>query len=180
MLKDFLLGWMPAAIASVANVSCAFVIFLLFCKMIFLFYPKSVNHSPQPSPEPEDGAPPSDPYGRILLRWFCMITQGWVDNWPVYFREYDCGLVVVISGNQNIQADKSGDLDSMEVFKLEHFVSVVRREYVESYESGIPPSVMERQLKKAISARGSNHTAIQGRHILSVSRDHCFLCLNRI
>lgn len=51
----------------------------------------------------------------------------------------------------------------MEVFKLEHFVSVVRREYVESYESRIPPSVTQTQLKKAISSRGNNKTAIQGR-----------------
>lgn len=59
------------------------------------------------------------------------------------------------------QADKSGDLDLAEVFKLEHFVSVVRREYVESYESGIPPTVTQTQMKKAISARGeSNNAAI--------------------
>lgn len=54
-----------------------------------------------------------------------------------------------------------------EVFKLEHFVSVVRREYVESYESTIPPSVTQTQLKKAISARGNNKTAIQGKSVLS-------------
>ncbi|XP_011603551.2 uncharacterized protein [Takifugu rubripes] len=52
-----------------------------------------------------------------------------------------------------MDADKSGDLDLMEVFKLEHFVSVVRREYVESYESRTPPSVTQTQLKKAISSR---------------------------
>ncbi|TWW79741.1 Frizzled-1 [Takifugu flavidus] len=51
------------------------------------------------------------------------------------------------------EADKSGDLDLMEVFKLEHFVSVVRREYVESYQSRTPPSVTQTQLKKAISSR---------------------------
>lgn len=77
-------------------------------------------------------------------------------------RERVQSLVVVISDNQNFQADKSGDLDLMEVFKLEQFVSAVRREYVESYESRIPPSVTRKQLKKAISDRGSNHTAAQG------------------
>lgn len=78
------------------------------------------------------------------------------------------GLLVVISGNQNFQADKSGDLDLTEVFKLEHFVSAVRREYVESYESRVPPSVTQKQLKRAISARGNNSTAIQGTHAFTV------------
>lgn len=75
---------------------------------------------------------------------------------------------MVISGNQTFQADKSGDLDLTEVFKLEKFVSAVRREYVESYESRIPPSVTRKQLKKAISARGNNHTAAQRRHVFTV------------
>lgn len=47
---------------------------------------------------------------------------------------------------------------------MEHFVSAVRREYVESYESRVPPSVTQKQLKKAVSARG-NSTAAPGRHV---------------
>lgn len=88
------------------------------------------------------------------------------------------GLFLV---TRTFQADKSGDLDLAEVFKLEHFVSVVRREYVESYESGIPPSVTQTQLKKAISARGnSNNAAIQGRCVLFVWRANFLLCLTEI
>lgn len=60
---------------------------------------------------------------------------------------------------------------------MEHFVSVVRREYVESYESRIPPSVTQTQLKKAISSRGNNKAAIQGRALLYARRAHFFLCL---
>ncbi|XP_041648769.1 uncharacterized protein LOC121513235 isoform X2 [Cheilinus undulatus] len=48
-------------------------------------------------------------------------------------------------------ADKSGDLDAVEVFKMEHFVASVRREYVETYESRTPPSVTQTQLKKALT-----------------------------
>ncbi|KAI3361382.1 hypothetical protein L3Q82_012937, partial [Scortum barcoo] len=50
-------------------------------------------------------------------------------------------------------ADKSGDLNAVEVFKLEHYVAVIRREYVESYESRTPPSVTKVQMKKALSVR---------------------------
>lgn len=53
------------------------------------------------------------------------------------------------------QADSSRDLDAVEVFKLEHYVAVVRREYVESYESRNPPSVTRTQLKKALTERGN-------------------------
>ncbi|XP_029307717.1 uncharacterized protein LOC115021411 [Cottoperca gobio] len=52
-----------------------------------------------------------------------------------------------------MDADRTGDLDVVEVFKLEHYVAVVRREYVESYESRTPPSVTQTQMKKALSAR---------------------------
>lgn len=52
-----------------------------------------------------------------------------------------------------MDADKSGDLDVVEFFKLEHFVAVIRREYVESYGSRNPPSVTENQFKKAVAAR---------------------------
>ncbi|XP_020511902.1 atrial natriuretic peptide-converting enzyme [Labrus bergylta] len=55
-----------------------------------------------------------------------------------------------------MDADKTEDLDSVEVFKMEHYVAVVRREYVESYESRNPPSVTQTQLKKALSAREFN------------------------
>ncbi|GAA6217176.1 uncharacterized protein LOC109641343 [Lates japonicus] len=51
-----------------------------------------------------------------------------------------------------MDADRSGDLDVVELFKLEHYVAVVRREYVESYERRNPPSVTQTQLKKALSA----------------------------
>lgn len=57
--------------------------------------------------------------------------------------------------NRTVQADKSGDLDMAEVFKLERFVSVVRREYVESYERRSPPTVTQIQLKNTISAHGN-------------------------
>lgn len=53
------------------------------------------------------------------------------------------------------QADSSRDLDAVELFKLEHYVAVVRREYVESYESRNPPSVTRTQLKKALTERGN-------------------------
>ncbi|XP_044062938.1 uncharacterized protein LOC122881180 [Siniperca chuatsi] len=53
-------------------------------------------------------------------------------------------------------ADKSGDLDVVEFFKLEHYVAVTRREYVESYESRNPPSVTQIQMKKALSLREFN------------------------
>ncbi|XP_034030287.1 uncharacterized protein LOC117514108 [Thalassophryne amazonica] len=49
--------------------------------------------------------------------------------------------------------DKSGYLDVVEFFKLELYVAPIRREYVESYESRIPPSVNEAQMKKSLSAR---------------------------
>ncbi|XP_072249868.1 sorcin-like [Leuresthes tenuis] len=51
-----------------------------------------------------------------------------------------------------MDADKSGDLDVVELFKLEHYVAVVRREYVESYESSNPPSVTQTQMKRALAA----------------------------
>ncbi|XP_023279879.1 uncharacterized protein LOC111668153 isoform X1 [Seriola lalandi dorsalis] len=50
-----------------------------------------------------------------------------------------------------MDADNTGDLDVLEFFKLEHFVAIVRREYVESYERRTPPSVPEAQLKRALS-----------------------------
>ncbi|TMS10946.1 Frizzled-1 [Larimichthys crocea] len=52
-----------------------------------------------------------------------------------------------------MDADKTGDLDVVEVFKLEHYVAAARREYVESYESMNPPSVTQTQMRKALSAR---------------------------
>ncbi|KAK1894962.1 Frizzled-1 [Dissostichus eleginoides] len=50
-----------------------------------------------------------------------------------------------------MDADRSGDLNVVEVFKMEHYVAVVRREYVESYESRNPPSVTQTQMKRALS-----------------------------
>nr|XP_020473008.1 uncharacterized protein LOC109970049 isoform X2 [Monopterus albus] len=55
-----------------------------------------------------------------------------------------------------MDADKTGDLGVVEFFKLEHYVAIVRREYLESYESRTPPSVTQTQMKKALSAREFN------------------------
>ncbi|XP_067456533.1 uncharacterized protein [Thunnus thynnus] len=55
-----------------------------------------------------------------------------------------------------MDADKSGDLDVLEFFKLEHYVAVTRREYVESYEGRNPPSVTETQMKKSLSTHKFN------------------------
>ncbi|KAK2909765.1 uncharacterized protein [Channa argus] len=49
--------------------------------------------------------------------------------------------------------DNSRDLDVVEFFKLEHYVAVIRREYVETYERMNPPSVTKAQMKKTLSAR---------------------------
>lgn len=63
-----------------------------------------------------------------------------------------CGHVVF---NQTFQADKSGDLDTVEVFKLEHYVAVVRREYMESSDRRNPSSMTQAQMKKAVSSRST-------------------------
>ncbi|TDH11279.1 hypothetical protein EPR50_G00059200 [Perca flavescens] len=55
-----------------------------------------------------------------------------------------------------MDADKTGDLDVVEVFKLEHYVAATRREYVESYERRSPPSVTQTQMKKILSGRNFN------------------------
>lgn len=62
--------------------------------------------------------------------------------------------------NQHFQADKTGDLNVVEVFKLEHHVAVLRREYVESYEGRNPPSVTKTQMKKALSLRGKTSCSL--------------------
>ncbi|KAM9852643.1 uncharacterized protein ACBR49_005704 [Aulostomus maculatus] len=51
-------------------------------------------------------------------------------------------------------ADKTNDLDVVEVFKMEHYVAATRREYMETYERGNPPSVTQTQMKKTLSGRG--------------------------
>lgn len=61
----------------------------------------------------------------------------------------------MFSLTSNFQADGSGDLDVVEVFKLEHYVAVVRREYVENYERRNPPAVTQNQMKKILSAHGN-------------------------
>ncbi|XP_042354170.1 atrial natriuretic peptide-converting enzyme-like [Plectropomus leopardus] len=48
--------------------------------------------------------------------------------------------------------DKTGDLNVVELFNLEHYVAAVRREYVESYERRTPPAVTQAQMKKILSA----------------------------
>uniref|UniRef100_UPI0037E72257 uncharacterized protein isoform X2 n=1 Tax=Semicossyphus pulcher TaxID=241346 RepID=UPI0037E72257 len=55
-----------------------------------------------------------------------------------------------------VDADKTGDLDQVEVFKMEHYVAVARREYVESYAKRNPPAVTQVQLRKALTAREFN------------------------
>ncbi|XP_035862277.1 uncharacterized protein LOC116064082 isoform X3 [Sander lucioperca] len=52
-----------------------------------------------------------------------------------------------------MDADKTRDLDVVEVFKLEQYVAATRREYVESYERRSPPSVTQTQMKKILSGR---------------------------
>ncbi|XP_035529010.1 uncharacterized protein LOC118336459 [Morone saxatilis] len=52
-----------------------------------------------------------------------------------------------------MDADKTGDLNVVEVFNVEHYVAIARREYVESYERRNPPSVTQTQMKKTLSAR---------------------------
>ncbi|XP_034467512.1 uncharacterized protein LOC117777094 [Hippoglossus hippoglossus] len=50
-----------------------------------------------------------------------------------------------------MDSDNTGDLDVLELFKLEHYVAIIRREYVESYESRNPSSVTQTQMEKALS-----------------------------
>ncbi|AWP15819.1 frizzled -like 1 [Scophthalmus maximus] len=52
-----------------------------------------------------------------------------------------------------MDADKTRDLDVVEFFKLEHYVAVIRREYVESYERTNPSSVTQTQMKRALAVR---------------------------
>ncbi|XP_049438719.1 atrial natriuretic peptide-converting enzyme-like [Epinephelus fuscoguttatus] len=52
-----------------------------------------------------------------------------------------------------MDADKTGDLNVVELFNLEHYVAATRREYLESYEKRTPPSVTQYQMKRALSAR---------------------------
>ncbi|XP_041842719.1 atrial natriuretic peptide-converting enzyme-like [Melanotaenia boesemani] len=47
-----------------------------------------------------------------------------------------------------MDADKTGDLNVVELFKLEHYVAIIRRDYVEKYESTNPPAVTQTQMKK--------------------------------
>lgn len=58
--------------------------------------------------------------------------------------------------NRHFQADQTGDLDTVEFFKLQHHVAVIRREYVASYESRNPPAVTQTQMKAAVAAHGTN------------------------
>lgn len=55
-----------------------------------------------------------------------------------------------------MDADKTGDLDVVELFKLEHYVAVLRREYVEIYESRTPSAVTQTQMKKAVASHDFN------------------------
>ncbi|XP_019961338.1 uncharacterized protein [Paralichthys olivaceus] len=48
-------------------------------------------------------------------------------------------------------SDNTGDLDVVELFKLEHYVAIIRREYVESYERRNPSAVTQTQMKKALA-----------------------------
>ncbi|XP_074540338.1 uncharacterized protein LOC141801260 [Halichoeres trimaculatus] len=53
-----------------------------------------------------------------------------------------------------MDTDKSEDLNTVEVFKMEHYVASVRREYLENYEKRNPPAVTQSQLKRALTERG--------------------------
>ncbi|KAK5614958.1 hypothetical protein CRENBAI_008351 [Crenichthys baileyi] len=55
-----------------------------------------------------------------------------------------------------MDADKTGNLDVVEFFKLEHYVAVIRREYVENYESRTQSAVTKTQMKKAIASHDFN------------------------
>lgn len=70
---------------------------------------------------------------------------------------------------QPFQTDKTGYLDVAEVFKLEHYVAVVRREYVESYEKRNPPSIPLTQMKKAL--RGKTSAEKSPRHVIQGAFD---------
>ncbi|KAJ0000551.1 hypothetical protein NQD34_012393 [Periophthalmus magnuspinnatus] len=50
-------------------------------------------------------------------------------------------------------ADRSGGLNSVEYFNMEHFVATVRREYVELNQGRTPPAVPQDQLQKALFRR---------------------------
>lgn len=56
--------------------------------------------------------------------------------------------------NWHFQADKTGDLDVVEFFKLEHYVAAIRREYVGNYESRGPSAVTQTQMKKVVASHG--------------------------
>ncbi|XP_077382428.1 uncharacterized protein LOC144021973 [Festucalex cinctus] len=51
-------------------------------------------------------------------------------------------------------ADKSGDLDAVEFFKLDHYVAAARREYVDSYERKLPASFTQANMNEALTVRG--------------------------
>ncbi|KAA8579067.1 hypothetical protein FQN60_018808 [Etheostoma spectabile] len=75
-------------------------------------------------------------------------------------------------------ADKTGDLDVVEVFKLEHYVAATRREYVENYERRIPPSITQTQMKKILvlwyeysSEGGINYDEFVAAHLLRLPCD---------
>ncbi|XP_032412429.1 uncharacterized protein LOC116715842 isoform X1 [Xiphophorus hellerii] len=55
-----------------------------------------------------------------------------------------------------MDADKTGDLDVVEFFKLEHYVAAIRREYVGNYESRGPSAVTQTQMKKVVASHDFN------------------------
>ncbi|KAM4736056.1 uncharacterized protein FYW61_006353 isoform 2-T2 [Anableps anableps] len=55
-----------------------------------------------------------------------------------------------------MDTDKTGDLDVVEFFKLEHYIASVRREYVENYDSRTPSVVTQTQMKKAVASHDFN------------------------
>ncbi|XP_061144583.1 uncharacterized protein LOC133160692 isoform X2 [Syngnathus typhle] len=50
-------------------------------------------------------------------------------------------------------ADKSGYLDVVEFFKLDHYVAAARREYLDRYERRQPPSFTQANMNDALTAR---------------------------
>ncbi|TNN51864.1 Frizzled-1 [Liparis tanakae] len=75
-------------------------------------------------------------------------------SWPAELQCDSFPVDKCVSQDSRPDADKTGDLNVVEVFKLEHHVAVLRREYVESYEGRNPPSVTQTQMKKALSLHG--------------------------
>ncbi|PWA23901.1 hypothetical protein CCH79_00010809 [Gambusia affinis] len=66
-------------------------------------------------------------------------------------------LAKLNSGGYTVRGEyKTGDLDVVEFFKLEHYVAAIRREYVGNYESRGPSAVTQTQMKKVVASHDFN------------------------